>query len=132
MLVLLGFVLYRRQKAKARRSEEALRDEHDGIQVSLFASAKRLEKHNENLQESLRKKKHSEDELEVMKKAMSDMTAARSDELKEVLISSTLVKVDRLLGKGGFGVVNLATYKGQQVAMKQLITITKDSVKRFR
>jgi len=100
--------------------------------VSLFASAKRLEKHNENLQESLRKKKHSEDELEVMKKAMSDMTAARSDELKEVLISSTLVKVDRLLGKGGFGVVNLATYKGQQVAMKQLITITKDSVKRFR
>jgi len=129
---MVGFVLHRRQKAKARRSEEALRDEHIGIQRSLSASAKRLESQNENLQESLRKKKHSEDELEVMKKAMSDMTAARSDELKEVLIPSTLVKVDRLLGKGGFGVVNLATYKGQQVAMKQLLTITKDSVKRFR
>jgi hypothetical protein len=31
-----------------------------------------------------------------------------------------------------FGVVNLAVYEGQQVAMKQLITIEKDSVKRFR
>jgi len=37
-----------------------------------------------------------------------------------------------LLGKGGFGVVNLATYRGQQTAMKQLLTINDESVKRFR
>ena len=42
------------------------------------------------------------------------------------------MKVSRLLGKGGFGVVNLAVYRGQQTAMKQLLTITPDSVKRFR
>jgi len=32
-------------------------------------------------------------------------------ELKEVLIKSSEVKVSRLLGKGGFGVVNLAASK---------------------
>ena len=53
-------------------------------------------------------------------------------ELKEVLIKSSEVKVSRLLGKGGFGVVNLATYRGKQTAMKQLLTINDESVKRFQ
>ena len=87
---------------------------------------------NENLQEDLRKKKHSEDELEVMKKAMTNVSTQRQAELKGVLIPSSEVKIDRLLGKGGFGVVNLATYNGQYVAMKQLLTIEDDSVKIFR
>ena len=46
--------------------------------------------------------------------------------------ASSEVKVVTLLGKGGFGVVNLASYNGQLVAMKQLLTINTDSVKRFR
>jgi len=87
---------------------------------------------NENLQEDLRKKKHSEEELEVMKKAMTNVSTQRQAELKGVLIPSSEVKIDRLLGKGGFGVVNLATYNGQYVAMKQLLTIEDDSVKIFR
>jgi serine/threonine protein kinase len=91
-----------------------------------------LHRENQNLQESLRKKKHSDEELEVMKKALQDLSQARSDELKECLIDSKEVKVDRLLGKGGFGVVNLATYRGQLVAQKQLLTINDESVKRFR
>jgi len=132
VLMLVSFVLHRRQKAKARRSEEALRDEHDGIRRSFSASAKRLEKENENLQESLRKKKHSEDELAVMKQALDGLEKKQKDELEEVLISSSEVKVSHLLGKGGFGVVNLATYRGQQTAMKQLLRINDDSVKRFR
>jgi serine/threonine protein kinase len=91
-----------------------------------------LSQQNIHLQEDLRKKKHSDDELEVMKKALEELSQARSDELKECLIDSKEVKVDRLLGKGGFGVVNLATYKGQFVAQKQLLTINDESVKRFR
>ena len=85
-----------------------------------------------HLQDHLRKKKHSEDELAVMKAAMDGLEEMRKDELKEVLIKSSEVKVSRLLGKGGFGVVNLATYRGQQTAMKQLLTINDESVKRFR
>jgi len=73
---------------------------------------------NSNLQESLWKKKHSEDELEVMMAALNGLEEKQKDELKEVLISSSEVKVSRLLGKGGFGVVNLETYRGQQTATK--------------
>ena len=86
----------------------------------------------ENLQVSLRKKNHSEAELEVMKKAMEELSKDRKDELEGVLISSKDIKVERLLGKGGFGVVNLASYQGQKVAMKQLLTMEGDAVKRFR
>ena len=85
-----------------------------------------------NLQEDLRKKKHSEEELAVMKSALNGLEKRQKDELKEVLIQGTEVNVSRLLGKGGFGVVNLATYRGQQTAVKQLLTINDESVKRFR
>ena len=95
-------------------------------------SKKNLELQNENLRESLRKKKHSEDELAVMKQALEGLEKKQKDELEEVLIESSEIKVDRLLGKGGFGVVNLATYRGQKTAMKQLLTINDESVKRFR
>jgi len=85
-----------------------------------------------DLQYSLQKKHHSDEEMEVMKKAMEELGEARSDELKEVLIDGGEVKVERLLGKGGFGVVNLATYRGIKVAMKQLIVVNDESVRRFR
>ena len=49
-----------------------------------------------------------------------------------VLICFSEVNVSRLIGQGGFGVVNLATYRGQHAAMKQLLTNNDDSVKRFR
>ena len=67
-----------------------------------------------------------------MMKAMGDLTKERENELRGVLIKGDEIKVDRLLGKGGFGVVNLATYKGQQIAVKQLLNMTNESVKRFR
>jgi len=95
-------------------------------------SKKNLELRNENLRQSLREKKHSEDELAVMRQALAGLEKKQKDELEEVLIESSGVKVDRLLGKGGFGVVNLATYRGQKTAMKQLLTINDESVKRFR
>jgi len=99
---------------------------------SLRSEQKQLKGEVANLQHNLRKKKHSEDELAVMTAALAELSAARKDELEEVLISGEDLKVERLLGKGGFGVVNLAFYSGQPTAMKQLLTINDDSVKRFR
>jgi len=84
------------------------------------------------LQEDLKRQKHNEEELAVMKAAMEELGAKQKDELGEVLIDSGEVKVERLLGKGGFGVVHLATFRGQKMAMKQLLEINNESVKRFR
>ena len=132
VLTLVSLVLYRWQRKQAKASEKRLLTEQHSIQRSLSKQKNALAQQNENLQESLRKKKHSEDELEVMKAALDGLEKKQKDELNEVLICSSEVKVSRLLGKGGFGVVNLATYRGQPTAMKQLLTINDESVKRFR
>jgi len=125
VILLAGAFCFRRHKKKSQRKTLLLLESHEQEQEIMM-------KENANLQESLRKKKHSEEELEVMKAALNGLEEKQKDELKEVLISSSEVKVSRLLGKGGFGVVNLATYRGQQTAMKQLLTINDESVKRFR
>ena len=122
--------------AKARKLTSANIELLDREQVLLkVAISRQREEHEETvegLRHSLRTKKHSEEELTVMKQAMSDLSDARKDELEGVLISSAEIKVERLLGKGGFGVVNFAHYRGKPMAMKQLLQIGEDSVKRFR
>jgi len=140
---LLFYYVYRRREAKAARDVAGVAlagmakvkkmvEEQERQRDTFQQKELSLQKQNSSLQASLRKKKHSDDELEVMKNAMTNVSSKRQEELKGVLIPSSEVKVDRLLGKGGFGVVNLASYNGQWVAMKQLLTIKDDSVKRFR
>ena len=106
---------------RANQERSAMRQQRESVQQD-----------NENLKASLRKKKHSEEELEVMMKAMEELEEKRKDKLEGVLIASSDIKIDRVLGKGGFGVVNLGLYKGQSVAVKQLLAINDESVKRFR
>jgi serine/threonine protein kinase len=84
------------------------------------------------LQTLLREKSHTSEEIDVMRRALDDLSKERADELREVLIPSFELEVVRLLGKGGFGVVNLANYKGQQIAAKTLLNIEQESVQRFR
>eukprot|EP00520_Triparma_pacifica_P017677 CAMPEP_0118651786 /NCGR_PEP_ID=MMETSP0785-20121206/10967_1 /TAXON_ID=91992 /ORGANISM="Bolidomonas pacifica, Strain CCMP 1866" /LENGTH=1363 /DNA_ID=CAMNT_0006544253 /DNA_START=76 /DNA_END=4164 /DNA_ORIENTATION=+ len=100
--------------------------------------AKVLEEEKDNLAESLRAKKHSDKEIEIMMKALEELENEREDELRSVLIPSSKVKIDKMLGQGAFGTVSLATYKadgddeGQKVAIKQLTNIDNDNIKRFR
>ena len=49
----------------------------------------------------LKKQKHTFKELEVMKRSMENLNDERGDELREVLVSSKDVTVDRIIGKGG-------------------------------
>ena len=90
------------------------------------------------LHESLMKQKHSEAEIEVMKKALEEMEQEREDELRSVLIDSNKITIVSLLGQGAFGTVSLATYspgegeEEQQVAVKQLLNIDDESIERFR
>ncbi|GMI30069.1 hypothetical protein TeGR_g6473 [Tetraparma gracilis] len=99
---------------------------------ALEAEKEELEEEKEDLEEEVRRKKHSEEELKAMVDALEAVSKERQDELKEVMMESKELKVDRLLGKGGFGVVNLAIYRGSKVAMKQLLTVNEENVLRFR
>ncbi|GMI38379.1 hypothetical protein TeGR_g13292 [Tetraparma gracilis] len=96
------------------------------------ASQNKLVAEKNMLEEEVRRKKHSEDELKVMVEALQSVSKERQDELKEVMIDSMELKIDKLLGKGGFGVVNLGTYRSIKVAVKQLLTVNEENVLRFR
>jgi len=132
VLVLVFLVLYGRQLLHTKLILTILRREQEDDRIVFHDKERRLTKQNENLKDALRKKQHSDVELSVMKAAMDELENARKDELETVLIDSSEVKVGRLLGKGSFGVVNLATYRGQSTAVKQLLKINDDAVKRFR
>ena len=129
MFVLVLLAIRFRQhlkKAAARIAEEKQRAEEH------LEKAQLLSKRNFELNESLQRKKHSEDELELMKKAMDELSKEKSNELKEVIIKSSEVKIESLIGKGGFGEVHLATYRGTKVALKTLLNMNKENVQRFR
>ncbi|GMI57287.1 hypothetical protein TeGR_g11334 [Tetraparma gracilis] len=146
VVIALSFFLYVRRQEKiieaARRllklqTDIASKEGEEKVEIQRRATELRKEKaalgdEVLKLEDSLRKKKHDEAELQVMSKAMSEMTESRKSELAEVLINSSDVAVEQLLGKGGFGVVNLGTYRGRKIAIKQLITINSESVARFR
>ena len=132
---LIFYRVYRRNQKKALKAINALNSERIELQhqqSELKARQSALQAQNVDLQKSLRKKKHSDAELNVMRRAMEEQNDERADELKRVLVDSKDVKIGTLLGQGGMGKVFLAEYKGQQVAVKQLLAINEENVKRFR
>jgi len=132
---LIFYRVYQHNQKKSLMAISALNSERlklQGEQSELQARQSELRAQNVDLQESLRKKKHSDAELDVMRRAMEEQNDDRADELKRVLVDSKDVKIGTLLGQGGMGKVFLAEYKGQQVAVKQLLAINEDNVKRFR
>ena len=126
------YFIHRKQKKKAKDNEKRLRMEQANIERSFSRQKDELEQQNEHLQDSLRKKKHSETELLVMQKAMDGQNKERADELKSVLIPSSEIDIVELLGQGGMGKVHLALYNKKEVAVKQLLAITDVNCKRFR
>jgi hypothetical protein len=132
VLLLVGAVFYRRRLKHAAMRLELVELEMEGQGEAFSRQKSALEAEKEELEEEVRLKKHSEEELKVMINALESVPKERQDELKEVMLDSKELKVDRLLGKGGFGVVNLATYRGGKVAMKQLQKVNEENVLRFR
>jgi len=120
LLALFGAVYWRQAKKAGQERAEMQEQRLD------------LAMENHELHKSLRRKKHSEVELEVMQRAMDELDDDRADELRSVLIHSSEVKIEMLLGQGGMGKVHLATVRGQKVAVKQLLAINEENVMRFR
>ncbi len=65
-------------------------------------------------------------------KALQKRDKGRADELQAVMIPSSEVKIETLLGKGGTGTVHLASFNGTKVAVKQLIIVNEENIERFR
>ena len=86
----------------------------------------------ENLKESLRQSEHSSQEVKLMRVAMENLSNATSDELRSVVVDSSHVTIDKMIGKGGFGEVHLGTLNGKEVAVKRLLDITEENLGRFR
>mmetsp|Transcript_13232 Transcript_13232/g.26998 ORF Transcript_13232/g.26998 Transcript_13232/m.26998 type:complete len:1771 (+) Transcript_13232:118-5430(+) len=63
------------------------------------------------LHECLKKKQHTDAEMEVMMRALEDLKKDREDELRSVLVSSKQVNIISMLGQGAFGQVHLAVYR---------------------
>ncbi|GMI34086.1 hypothetical protein TeGR_g2229 [Tetraparma gracilis] len=117
-----------KQKKMDLENLETIQEDMEGV----LRQQTLLKAENLELEEEMRMKKHSEEELKVMVEALEAVSKERQDELREVMVDSKEVKIDKLLGKGGFGVVNLATCRGGKVAMKQLLTVNEENVLRFR
>ena len=98
----------------------------------MSSDARSMLSQNQELEDSLMKQRHSDAELEAMRKAMEEQSQERMDDLKNVLVPSGDVEILELLGQGSNGKVHLAMYKGQKVAVKQLIAIDEENCMRFR
>ncbi|GMI53769.1 hypothetical protein TeGR_g8563 [Tetraparma gracilis] len=116
-LALVAAICYRRYQlrvaAQLAKVNLEMVDQHERFDLQ----KKTLEAEKEELEEEVRLKKHSEEELKVMVAALESVSKERQDELKEVMMESKELKIDKLLGKGGFGV---------------LLTVNEENVLRFR
>ena len=92
----------------------------------------KLRKTVTELEGHLKRSKHNERELQLMKNALEELSSEKTNELRGVLVDSKLVEIEGMIGKGGFGEVHLGTYNNQKVAIKQLIDLSKNNIERFR
>ena len=127
LLVLFGLI-YWRQRRKGKKKVMEL----EGAASRMENKNEELVMENELLEYSLRQKKHTLEEQEVIKFVLDNTQSDRVDELRSVMIDSSEIEVEELLGQGGMGKVHLALYKGARVAVKQLLAINEENVTRFR
>lgn len=92
----------------------------------------RIMEENKMLEEQLQHRKHSPEEIAIMNQVMERQTEDRLNELRGVIVNSSEVTLGNVIGRGGFGTVNLGIFNGQKVAVKQLKDVSEKNVKRFR
>jgi serine/threonine protein kinase len=131
--VLLGVSLYcllflRRKQANERSKIHAMSESHTEV-------VSQLSQQNAMLQLDLeRYATQAEREVlsNVIHNALDDIPDDRAGMLREVIIPSSSVTIERMLGKGGNGEVFRAKYKDKTIAVKRITRIDTESIERFR
>jgi hypothetical protein len=101
LVVLLFVAIYTYSQRQSDASIKRVQAEMKSEVVRFSKQRQDLEAMNEELVDEVRRKKHSEEELLVMVAALEEVSKERQDELREVMIESKELKIERLLGKGG-------------------------------
>ena len=100
-LLLVGAFFYLRHLKHAAMRLKSVQLEMVDQNQAFARQKSALEAEKEELEEEVRLKKHSEEELKVMVAALEAVSKERQDELKEVMMESKELKIEKLLGKGG-------------------------------
>ena len=83
-------------------------------------------------EENRRQKSLAIEELKVMDEALRAVSSTRVNELEKVMIGSSEIKMLQMLGKGAYGEVHLAEFRGNKIALKRLKLIDMENVEMFR
>jgi hypothetical protein len=100
-LLLVAAITYRRYQLRTTAQLAKVNLDMEDQHKHFSSQKKELEAEKEELEEEMRLKKHSEEELKVMVAALEAVSKERQDELKEVMMESKELKIEKLLGKGG-------------------------------
>lgn len=151
LFALLACAVARKSHKMQKVAFAKIRQEHSDLQDQLLEMENKvLETTTDGGRES-NIKPHSEGEMLVMQKAMEELEQGRRNEMLSVMIRSKDIKLDKVVGRGGFGIVYKGIMRGKGshmvsgirlsetsqaggdevvVALKQLISIDDNSVER--
>ena len=151
LFALLACAVARKSHKMQKVAFAKIRQEHSDLQDQLLEMENKvLETTTDGGRES-NIKPHSEGEMLVMQKAMEELEQGRRNEMLSVVIRSKDIKLDKVVGRGGFGIVYKGIMRGKGshmvsgirlsetsqaggdevvVALKQLISIDDNSVER--
>jgi hypothetical protein len=152
LCICCGAQKHGKDKKASRRAISTLESQRHSMQLHVEEQMEKIESLNQALQD----KKHTEEELEIMRMSLNTIDKERKNELREVMVDSKDVETEGMLGKGGFGVVYKGTYTQEietvitkeengvtteestthveitPVAVKELLQINEETVGRFR
>jgi len=116
--------------AKGYRDKQRLVLKQEGRIVALNKSIQMLQQYNES------EKKMIEEQIVTFRKNVTDSKAgdrkAVDDALKKLLINAKDLVTEECIGKGSFGEVFKASYRGSTVAVKTMKTVEIEALDRFR
>ena len=111
---LLGCAVAKKSHSMNKAALAKISGEHSDLKEQLLEMERMQDKmaKDENVDDK-RHHRHTDGELLVMQKAMDELENERRDEMVSVMIPSRDIKLDKVVGKGAFGIVYVGTLMGK-------------------